>query len=81
MINAIMMFRKLHLTGTAVNLKPLTKLLKVCSTLESLNLTSCRALPRGMKRMYHNREDVESLKKDIEDGKFDARDGGTDDDD
>ena len=74
-------FRKLHLTGTAVSLKPLTKLLNCCSTLECLNLTSCRALPRGMKRMYHSREDVESLRQDIEDGKFDPRDAGSDGDD
>jgi len=73
--------RKLNLTGTAVSLKPLTKLLNCCSTLASLNLTSCRALPRGMKRMYHSRDDVEGLAKDIADGKFDARDAGSDDDD
>ena len=74
-------FRKLNLTGTAVSLKPLTKLLNCCDTLASLNLTSCRALPRGMKRMYHSRDDVQGLIKDITDGKFDARDHGSDDDD
>lgn len=73
--------RKLNLTGTAVSLKPLTKLLNCCDTLASLNLTSCRALPRGMKRMYHSRDDVQGLIKDITDGKFDARDHGSDDDD
>ena len=62
-------------------MKSVSKLLNVCKTLEILNLTSCRALPRGMKRMYHNREDVESLTKDIADGKFDAQDAGSDDDD
>jgi F-box/leucine-rich repeat protein 6 len=72
--------RKLNLTGTAVSLKPLTKLLNCCPTLASLNLTSCRALPRGMKRMYHSRDDVQGLMKDIGDGKFDARDAGSDDD-
>lgn len=71
---------KLNLTGTAVSLKPLTKLLNCCPTLASLNLTSCRALPRGMKRMYHSRDDVQGLAKDIADGKFDARDAGSDDD-
>lgn len=72
--------RKLNLNGTGVSLKALTKLLLCCGTLESLNLTSCRALPRGMKRMYHNREDVEGLSKDIADGKFDPKDAGSDDD-
>jgi len=64
-----------------VNLKPLTKLLNCCNTLESLNLSACRALPRGMKRMYHSRDDIESLRKDIEEGKFNARDTGSDGDD
>ena len=73
--------RKLNLFGTGVSLKSLTKLLNACKTLESLNLTSCRALPRGMKRMYHNKEDVDSLTKDIADGKFDPKDAGSDDDD
>merc|ERR1719410_1741002 len=72
--------RKLNLTGTGVSLKSLTKLLSCCPTLQSLNLTSCRALPRGMKRMYHNREDVAGLTKDIADGKFDPQDAGSDDD-
>jgi len=72
--------RKLNLNGTGVSLKALTKLLNCCPTLESLNLTSCRALPRGMKRMYHNREDVAGLAKDISEGKFDPQDAGSDDD-
>ena len=73
--------RKLNLSGTGVSLKSLTKLLVACTTLESLNLTSCRALPRGMKRMYHNMEDVGSLRQDINEGKFDPKDAGSDDDD
>ena len=77
----IYIYRKLNLNNTGVSLKTLTKLLKACKTLESLNLTSCRALPRGMKRMYHNKEDVDSLTQDIADGKFDPKDAGSDDDD
>ena len=64
-----------------MSLKSLTKLLGACNTLESLNLTSCRALPRGMKRMYHSKEDVDGLQQDIKDGKFDPKDAGSDDDD
>jgi len=77
----VLRLKKLNLFGTGVSMKSVSKLLNVCKTLEILNLTSCRALPRGMKRMYHNREDVESLTKDIADGKFDAQDAGSDDDD
>jgi len=72
--------RKLNLMGTGVSLKSLTKLLKTCPTLESLNLTSCRALPRGMKRMYHEKEDIQGLETDILEGKFDPKDAGSDDD-
>ena len=67
------------MNGTGVNLKPLTKLLSCCPTLCSLNLTSCRALPRGMKRMYHSREDVEALRQGITDGRF--NDNGSEEDD
>ena len=45
-------------------------LLKNCPTLEYLNLTSCRGLPRGMKRLYSDREKVENLRDDIIGGKF-----------
>ena len=64
-----------------MSLKSLTKLLNACTTLESLNLTSCRALPRGMKRMDHKTEDFGSLRQDINEGKFDPKDAGSDDDD
>ena len=62
--------RKLNLCNTSVNLKPLTRLLKNCSTLEYLNLTSCRGLPRGMKRLHSDREKVVQLMEDIIAGKF-----------
>ena len=66
----IVHFRKLNLCNTSVRLKPLTHLLKNCPTLEYLNLTSCRGLPRGMKRLYSDREKVENLRDDIIGGKF-----------
>ena len=59
--------------GSSISLKPLVKLLGCSETLESLNLTSCRGLPRGMKRLYGSRENVEQLKRDIESGKFDPK--------
>ena len=59
-----------NLCNTSVRLKPLTRLLKNCPTLEYLNLTSCRGLPRGMKRLYSDREKVENLRDDIIGGKF-----------
>lgn len=67
--------RKLNLSSTSVNIKPLTRLLKNCPTLEYLNLSSCRGLPRGMKRLYSTKESVVQLKNDIVDGKFNNNDG------
>ncbi len=60
-------------------MKPLTRLLKNCPTLEYLNLTSCRGLPRGMKRLYGNREAVVKLKEEIETGKYDGNNDDADD--
>eukprot|EP00094_Tigriopus_californicus_P003745 TCALIF_03604-PB protein Name:"Similar to Fbxl6 F-box/LRR-repeat protein 6 (Mus musculus)" AED:0.25 eAED:0.25 QI:0/0.75/0.6/1/1/1/5/724/1171 len=66
--------RKLNLSGTAIKLKSLTKLLKKCDTLEYINLNSCRGLPRGMKRLHGTREALLKLKDDIEEGKFNEDD-------
>ncbi len=70
--------RKLNLCSTSVSIKPLTRLLKSCPTLEYLNLTSCRGLPRGMKRLYGNREVVVKLKEEILAGKYSEGDGESD---
>merc|ERR1712223_1824505 len=72
--------RKLNICSTAVGLKPLTRLLKACHTLEHLNLASCRALPRGIKRVYTNREAIVQLRDDIVAGKFTNCDNDDDDD-
>lgn len=72
--------RKLNLCSTAVSLKPLTRLLKNCYTLEHLNLASCRGLPRGIKRLYSHRDAIVQLRNDILDGKFTKEDNDDDDD-
>ena len=64
----------MNLCSTSVSMKPLTRLLKNCPTVEYLNLTSCRGLPRGMKRLHGNREAVIKLKEDILAGKFENDD-------
>jgi len=63
-----------------VGIKPLTRLLKSCHTLEHLNLVSCRGLPRGIKRLYSNRESIVQLKNDVVEGKFNNNDNDEDDD-
>lgn len=45
-------FRVLNLCGSSVSLEPVKNVLKNCTSLVSLNLTSCRGLPRGVKRLY-----------------------------
>uniref|UniRef100_A0A0K2TVP2 F-box domain-containing protein n=1 Tax=Lepeophtheirus salmonis TaxID=72036 RepID=A0A0K2TVP2_LEPSM len=70
--------RKLNLSCTAVSLKPLTRLLKNCPSIEYLNLSSCRGLARGMKRLYQTRPDIIKLRTEIIDGKFNDNDDSDD---
>lgn len=51
-INYYYIFRVLNLCGSSVSLEPVKAVLKNCAHLVSLNLTSCRGLPRGVKRLY-----------------------------
>ncbi|KAK4881598.1 hypothetical protein RN001_004917 [Aquatica leii] len=44
--------RTLNLCGSSVSLEPVKAVLIKCPKLQSINLQSCRALPRGMKRLY-----------------------------
>uniref|UniRef100_A0A1B6IH04 F-box domain-containing protein n=2 Tax=Proconiini TaxID=565685 RepID=A0A1B6IH04_9HEMI len=44
--------RTLDLCGSSVSLEPVRAVLTKCPLLSSINLSSCRALPRGMKRLY-----------------------------
>lgn len=48
--------RNLNLCGSSVTLEPVKAILTKCVNLESLNLQSCRGLPRGMKRLYENEQ-------------------------
>ncbi|XP_066904375.1 F-box/LRR-repeat protein 6 [Halyomorpha halys] len=44
--------RVLNLCGSSVSLEPVKSVLARCPMLSSLNLSSCRAMPRGIKRLY-----------------------------
>ncbi|XP_064361582.1 F-box/LRR-repeat protein 6 [Dromaius novaehollandiae] len=48
--------RSLNLTGTKVTLGTVSALLLGCPTLTYLNLSSCRYLPRGMKKAYRGQD-------------------------
>lgn len=48
----LLYFRVLNLCGSSVSLEPVKAVLTKCPKLHSINLQSCRALPRGIKRLY-----------------------------
>lgn len=56
-----MFSRILNLCGSSVSLDPVKAVLKKCRHLNSINLSSCRALPRGIKRLYEGTEVAELL--------------------
>ncbi|XP_075986005.1 uncharacterized protein LOC142983068 [Anticarsia gemmatalis] len=64
--------RVLNLCGSSVSLDPVKKVLQKCPLLESLNLSSCRALPRGMKRLYTGKE-LQDLKDSLDPAKIKAK--------
>ncbi|KAL4706879.1 hypothetical protein ACJJTC_010113 [Scirpophaga incertulas] len=57
--------RILNLCGSSVSLEPVKKVLLRCPHIESINLSSCRALPRGMKRLYTGKE-LQDLKDSLQ---------------
>lgn len=56
--------RWINFAGTAVTLTTVKLILDNCSELEYINLSSCRGLPRGMKREYNQRQ-LSQLKKEV----------------
>ncbi|CAH1786612.1 unnamed protein product [Owenia fusiformis] len=55
----------INLSGTSISCHRVRSLLKGCPNLKSLNLGSCRGLPRGMKKEY-SEQLLEELKQDID---------------
>ncbi|XP_077987112.1 F-box/LRR-repeat protein 6-like [Glandiceps talaboti] len=54
----------INLSGTGVRSTGVSALMAGCPKLESLNLTSCRVLPRGMKRL-HKGKDLLQLRNEM----------------
>ncbi|XP_072911207.1 F-box/LRR-repeat protein 6 [Hemitrygon akajei] len=50
--------RSLNLAGTKVTLDAIRVVVSGCSQLSYLNLTSCRCLPRGLKRIYRGQDEI-----------------------
>jgi len=63
--------RILDLCGSSVSFDSVKLILRNALSLERLNLTSCRALPRGIKRNYQTFEEVSNLREQVLTGKFD----------
>ncbi|KAK2141372.1 hypothetical protein LSH36_1113g00011 [Paralvinella palmiformis] len=55
----------LNLSGTSITSDRVKSLLEGCPKLRTLNLCSCRGLPRGMKRKY-TQDDLDQLRYDID---------------
>lgn len=66
--------RSLSLLGSSVSFGPVKEVLLRCPQLSSLNLSSCRGLPRGIKRNYVG-SDLDVLKQNVIAGKFDELTG------
>lgn len=61
-----------------MSLDPIKAVLAKCPKLHSINLQSCRALPRGIKRLYSGDAAVRELKQSLED-KLKTENSGNDD--
>lgn len=62
--------RVLTLKGSSPSFDQIKKILSKCPNLYSLDLQSCRTLPRGTKRVF-NREDLLKFKTDVMNGRYD----------
>uniref|UniRef100_A0A147AWY0 F-box and leucine rich repeat protein 6 n=1 Tax=Fundulus heteroclitus TaxID=8078 RepID=A0A147AWY0_FUNHE len=51
----------LNLSGTRVTLQPLRAVVERMTSLNYLNISSCRNLPRGVRKIYRSREDIRKL--------------------
>lgn len=68
----------MDLTGSSVSLEPVKSVLSNCHLLNSLNLASCRGLPRGIKRLYkgHSLAELRAHLLDKPDTSQESEDGG-----
>lgn len=62
--------RTIQLRGSAVSYEALAQLMHRCPNLASIDLQSCRSLPRGIKRAYAD-EEFTTLRTEILEGKYD----------
>lgn len=58
-------FRHLNICGSAVSQDAVKEVLKECPSLQSINLSSCRGLPRGVKRLLQSDKELTELKETL----------------
>ncbi|XP_061903137.1 F-box/LRR-repeat protein 6 [Entelurus aequoreus] len=58
--------RSLNLSGTRISPAAIRLLIDQTTALKYLNLSSCRYLPRGLKRIYRRQEDIQQLLDKLE---------------
>ncbi|XP_077404440.1 F-box/LRR-repeat protein 6 [Vanacampus margaritifer] len=58
--------RSLNLSGTRITPAALRPVIRQMTALDYLNLSSCRYLPRGLKRIYRGQEDIRQLLDKLE---------------
>ncbi|TRY88256.1 hypothetical protein DNTS_022636 [Danionella cerebrum] len=58
---AVELLQSLNLSGTKITPSSLRLLISQAPDLKYLNLSSCRYLPRGLKRIYYSHEDIQLL--------------------
>lgn len=55
----------LNLCGSAVSVEAVKEVLKNCKALNSINLSSCRGLPRGIKRLLQGEIQLAELRENL----------------
>lgn len=55
----------LNLCGSSVSLEAVKEILSNCRYLNSINLSSCRGLPRGVKRLMQGADEISELRENL----------------
>lgn len=58
----------LNLCGSAVSVEAVKEILNNCQALTSINLASCRGLPRGIKRLLQGKTALTELRENLKNG-------------
>lgn len=61
----VLTFSHLNLCGSSVSLEAVKEILINCRCLNSINLASCRGLPRGVKRLLQGTKQIAELRENL----------------